>query len=47
MLRRNAKLLIVLIVLASSLLLGHVGSHAGTSAWHGAVAAPNGWSWDD
>ena len=47
MLRRYAQLLIVLGVLAGALLLGHVGSPARVNAWHGAVAAPDGWSWDD
>jgi hypothetical protein len=47
MLWRNAKLLIVFIVLAGALLLGHVAPSAGTNASHGAMAAPSGWSWDD
>ncbi|HEX6700962.1 MAG TPA: hypothetical protein VF101_09555 [Gaiellaceae bacterium] len=47
MLRRYAQRLIVLIVLAAALLLGHVASPAGGNAWHAAVAAANGWSWDD
>jgi hypothetical protein len=47
MLWRNAKLLIVFIVLAGALLLGHVGPSAGTNTSHAAMVAPSGWSWDD
>jgi hypothetical protein len=47
MLRRYAQLLIVLIVLAGALFLAQVASPAGGNVWHAAVAAADGWSWDD
>ena len=47
MLRRNAKLLIVVVVLAGGFRLGHTAVLAGKTASPALVAVGDGWSWDD
>ena len=47
MLRRNAKLLIVVVVLAGGFKLGHTAVLAGKTASPVVVAVGDGWTWDD